>query len=126
MADETHTIRDAEGNLHTVVLRRDARLKKSARWARERDGTIVLRVPIRMPKSHLKSLLDSVAKSIEKQEKARNRRAARSDTELQARASQINKLYFGGKIQWAAIRWVDNMEKRLGSCTNGGVTDGHI
>jgi predicted metal-dependent hydrolase len=58
--------------------------------------------------------------------KERSRRASRSDAELQARAQKINKTYFGGRIQWAAIRWVGNMEKRLGSCTNGGNTDGHI
>jgi predicted metal-dependent hydrolase len=38
----------------------------------------------------------------------------------------INKKYFGGDIQWNAIRWVSNMTNRLGSCTNGGSTDGHI
>ena len=38
----------------------------------------------------------------------------------------INKKYFGGQIEWEAIRWVGNMETRLGSCTNGGSTDGHI
>jgi predicted metal-dependent hydrolase len=34
--------------------------------------------------------------------------------------------YFDGQIRWQAIRWVDNMQQRLGSCTRGGVTDGHI
>ena len=50
----------------------------------------------------------------------------RTDAELQLRAEAINKRYFKSKIQWHAIRWVGNMEKRLGSCTNGGPTDGHI
>ena len=31
-----------------------------------------------------------------------------------------------GAIEWMAIRWVGNMTTRLGSCTNGGPTDGHI
>jgi hypothetical protein len=43
-----------------------------------------------------------------------------------ARAQQINRTYFNGVIRFEAIRWVGNMNTRLGSCTNGGPTDGHI
>ena len=46
--------------------------------------------------------------------------------DLQARAEQINRKYFNGQLHWQAIRWVDNMQQRLGSCTRGGATDGHI
>jgi predicted metal-dependent hydrolase len=38
----------------------------------------------------------------------------------------VNKKHFNGKIQWNAIRWVRNMQSRLGSCTRGGPTDGQI
>src|SRR5688572_30046647 len=126
MADEQHIIRDAAGKTHTVIVQKDARLKKYSRWQHQKDGTILLRVPPKVPKSYLKAVLESVAKSIEKQQEKRARRASSSDAALDARAKLINKTYFGGKIEWAAIKWVGNMEKRLGSCTNGGTTDGYI
>jgi predicted metal-dependent hydrolase len=98
-------------------------LKKSARW-RLREGEILLRVPYHLPKRELGHLLDDVAKSLDR---LRNRAAnARTDDDLQARAIYINHTCFRGELTWQAIRWVDNMRARLGSCTNGGSTDGHI
>jgi hypothetical protein len=121
---EKHTIRDSKGTEHTVIVERDRRLKKSARWQREPDGTILLRVPYRIPRSQIEPLLTDVAKSLDRQ--TRRRRTPRTDDDLQERAEYVNKTFFAGAIQWTAIRWVSNMERRLGSCTNGGPTDGHI
>jgi len=59
-------------------------------------------------------------------EKQKKRAARRTDDDLQARARYINRTYFDGNIQWEAIRWVKPMKTRLGSCTTGGPTDGHI
>jgi len=120
---EKHTIRDSKGATHNVIVQRDKRLKKSARWQRDPDGTIVLRIPYRMPGSQIKPMLTDVAKSLDRQAR---RRTPRTDSDLQERAHYVNNTFFGGAIQWAAIRWVSNMERRLGSCTNGGPTDGHI
>ena len=120
---EIREIDGPEGQTLTVAIRRDKRLKKSARWQREQDGSILLRVPQRLPKRHLKPLLEDIANQLKKQRRTARRR---TDTDLQKRARQINRKYFNGEISWEAIRWVGNMEKRLGSCTNGGPTDGHI
>jgi predicted metal-dependent hydrolase len=121
--DEQHTIHDPDGNPVTVFVRRDKRLKKSARWVRERDGSLVLRVPERISRKHLTRLLEDVAGKLARQQQ---RSARRTDADLQARAEHINRTYFRGEIEWQAIRWVSNMQKRLASCTNGGPTDGHI
>lgn len=123
MTDTKHTIQDKNGQAITVLVRRDQRLKKSSRWQREADGTIVLRIPARLAKKHIKGLLEQVETHLEKQQKTAKRR---TDTDLQARAEYINKKYFNSRIAWKAIRWVENMNTRLGSCTNGGPTDGHI
>lgn len=124
MADiEIREIDGPDGQTLTVAIRRDKRLKKSARWQREHDGSILLRVPQRLPKRHLKPLLEDIADQLKKQRRTARRR---TDADLQQRAKQINRKYFKGEISWEAIRWVGNMEKRLGSCTNGGPTDGHI
>lgn len=123
MTDTQHIIPDGQGGEATVVVRRDGRLKKSARWVRQPDGTILLRVPNRLPKRQIKPLLEDITTQLSKQQQTA---ARRTDDDLQARAEHINQKYFNGQIQWRAIRWVSNMQHRLGSCTNGGSTDGHI
>lgn len=122
MAESIHQLKLANGNQVTVTVQRDKRLKKTARWHREPDGSILLRIPHRSPKSSLPGLLESINKQLSQQKK----RARRTDADLEARAKHINQTYFDGRISWEAIRWVKPMKTRLGSCTNGGTTDGHI
>ena len=123
MAETHYTIQDKDGSPVHVNLKRDKRLKKSWSWARQPDGSVLLRVPARLPRPVLDGLLKQIAGMLEQQE---NLAARRTDAELHARAEQINRKHFKGQIRWQAIRWVDNMQQRLGSCTRGGVTDGHI
>ena len=123
MTDQKHKILDKNGNQITVYLRRDKRLKKTSRWGWEADGTILMRVPSRLPKRQIPKLLEQITEQLEKEITQAKRR---TDADLQQRAEQINKRYFAGQIEWQAIRWVGNMNSRLGSCTNGGPTDGHI
>jgi hypothetical protein len=121
--DQKHTLTDTNGQQIIVWVRRDKRLSKTARWGWQTDGSILLRVPYRLPKNSITQHLDQIAAQLQKQEKMAERR---TDAELQQRAEAINRKCFGGKIEWRAIRWVGNMNHRLGSCTNGGPTDGHI
>jgi predicted metal-dependent hydrolase len=123
MADKKHTIKDKDGNEISVFVRRDKRLKKSSRWQREANGSILLRIPYRFPKRQIPELLEQITQRLDKRIKQAQRR---TDADLQQRAEFVNKTYFGGQIEWEAIRWVGNMNHRLGSCTNGGSTDGHI
>jgi predicted metal-dependent hydrolase len=123
MADQKFTLTDNNQKQITVLVRKDKRLSKTSRWVWQKDGTILLRVPPKMSKIDIHRMVDQLAGQLEKRSQLAERR---TDAELQHRAEQINRKYFGGKIQWRAIRWVENMEHRLGSCTNGGSTDGHI
>jgi len=123
MPDIKHTILDKQGTAITVYVRRDKRLRKASHWQRQQDGSILLRVPFRLSKRVVRQQVDEISGMLDKQTK---RAKGRTDSELQSRAKQINKKFFGGKIEWNAIRWVGNMNTRLGSCTNGGPTDGHI
>lgn len=118
-----YTIHDAHGNLIHVHLKRDRRLTKTWRWERLPDGSVMLRVPRRLAKSNIGKLLEQITSQIDK---ANTFHAKRDDKSLHKRAAQVNKKYFKGKIQWNAIRWVSNMQSRLGSCTRGGSTDGQI
>ncbi len=107
----------------TVVVRRDRRLRKTVRWERQSDGSLLVRVPGWFAWRKVPSLL----KDIEADLAQRAERAARrTDDDLARRAREINRRYFDGKVPWVAIRWVGNMEKRLGSVTLGGNTHGHI
>lgn len=123
MPDQRYTIRDKRGNVVRVNLRRDKRLKVTSRWERLPDGAILLRVPHRLPKYRLSSLLDQVSIQLDK---AQTIRARRTDADLHARTELINRKHFAGKIHWNAIRWVSNMHTRLGSCTRGGSSEAQI
>jgi hypothetical protein len=123
MVDQRYQIKDSQGNLVLVYLRRDKRLTKTSRWERLPDGSLLLRVPHRLPRHSVATLLEQISGQLDKAILARSRR---NDTTLHQRAVMINKKHFNGKIQWNAIRWVDNMQTRLGSCTRGGPTDGEI
>jgi len=121
--EKHYTIHDARGNPIRVQLRRDKRLKKTLRWERLPDGSLLLRVPNRFPRHKVNTLLEPVATQLDQTNLVQSRR---TDADLQQRAELINRKHFEGKIQWNAIRWVSNMQLRLGSCTRGGVTDGQI
>jgi predicted metal-dependent hydrolase len=123
ITNQCYTIRDARGNLIRVGLRRDKRLKKTSRWERMPDGSLLIRVPYRLPRHKVSSLLEQVTTQLDK---STVMHAHRTDADLHQRAELINRKHFSGKIQWNAIRWVSNMQSRLGSCTRGGPTDGQI
>jgi predicted metal-dependent hydrolase len=106
----------------TVELVRDARLRSRIHW--EWNGSHVrIRAPRQVPQRELERMIAEIVEDV-KQRRAKVR--ARADADLEAIARTINRRYFGGQISWHSIRWVSNMHKRLGSCTNGGPTDGDI
>lgn len=120
---KTYVINGPDGSVLDVAVRYDGRLKKTARWERASGDTITLRVPKRTSSKNIEAILMDIERQLGEQKELAIRR---TDQALQERAQRINKQYFHGEIEWAAIRWVGNMNKRLGSFTTGGVTDGHI
>jgi hypothetical protein len=106
----------------TVEVVRDGRLRTRVHW--EWHGSQVrIRAPRRVPQGELDRLVAEIVEEV-KQKRAQVR--ARADQNLESRARRINKRYFDAELSWHSIRWVGNMRKRLGSCTNGGPTDGDI
>jgi len=109
-------------DLITVQVVRDSRLRTRIHW--EWNGSQVrVRAPRRVPQHELDRL---VAEIVEEVKRKRAQIRARADVDLETRAKRLNRRYFGGELSWHSIRWVGNMRKRLGSCTNGGPTDGDI
>jgi predicted metal-dependent hydrolase len=123
MDDQHYRIQNSQGNRVTINLRRDKRLTKTSRWESMPDGSLLLRVPYRLPKRKIGALLEQVASQLDK---SITLHSHHNDADLQQRAELINKKHFDSKLQWNAIRWVSNMQSRLGSCTRGGPTDGQI
>ncbi len=114
VADGPHTL--------TVEVVRDRRLRTSARWTLNGE-TIQVRAPVTLPRKKLDELLDKIIARVLKE---RDRARRHNDADLERRARRINRAYFAGELGWHSIRWVDNMQHRLGSCSSGGSTDGDI
>jgi predicted metal-dependent hydrolase len=106
----------------TIEIVRDGRLRTRVHWE-WRGDQVRIRAPQRVPQRELDRL---VAEIVEEVKRKRAQVRARADDDMEALARKINRQYFGGEIEWHSIRWVSNMRKRLGSCTNGGPTDGDI
>ncbi len=123
MADEHYALQDGKGQLVPVKLRRDKRLRRTLRWQRLPDGSLLVRVPPRLPKRQVGPLLEQIKGQLDKVNSSHHRR---TDADLQQRAELVNKKYLGGEIRWNAIRWVGDMHTLLGSCSQGGTTDGEI
>jgi len=100
----------------------DKRLRTTARWVLHGD-TITLRVPTTMTRDQINQIIEDIAPRIARQ---RKRAVKQSDTGLTDRAQVLNTQYFNNELTWHSIRWVKNMDRRLGSCTTGGTTDGDI
>jgi hypothetical protein len=120
---DTRTIKDKQGNPLQIEIASDRRLRRSARWVRQNDGSILLRVPHKSSERDIERMLQNIERRLAKM---RSPRHIRTDEDLQERAAEINKKCFGGELAWTSIRWVGNMEHRLGSCTTGGLSDGAI
>ena len=106
----------------TVEISRDRRLQKSVRWQVKQD-TIQVRAPLHISSSDLDRMVDDIVERVRKQ---RARARHQNDDALEQRARTLNKKHFDGELRWHTIRWVSNMARRLGSCTDGGATDGDI
>ncbi len=105
-----------------VEVIRDGRLRTRIHWEWNGD-----QVRIRVPRQIRKRQLEQhVAEIVEQVQQKRAQVRSRADAELEAIARRVNRAYLDGAISWNSIRWVSNMQKRLGSCTVCGPTRGDI
>ncbi len=103
---------DVPGVPPGVEVRTSARRRRTVTAYRERGRTVVL-VPARMPRAQILGYVQELVGRLE----ARERRASRSDADLQDRAAELSRRYLPGGPLPASVRWVDNQERRWGSCT---------
>ncbi|BBH16457.1 metal-dependent hydrolase [Nocardioides baekrokdamisoli] len=95
-----------------VEVRRSPRRRRTVSAYREGDKIIVL-IPAATSKRDEAIWVERMVAKIE----TRERRTQRTDDDLMARATYLNKTYLGGEAQPSAIRWVTNQRSRWGSCT---------
>jgi predicted metal-dependent hydrolase len=97
-----------------VEIIRSSRRRKTAS-ARLVDGKLVVRVPADVDDREIERLVATLAPRVMQAQ----RRRERGDNlpNLVGRAEDLNKRYFGGKLHPREIKWVENQEKRYGSCT---------
>ena len=94
------------------IVRSNNRIKTVS--AREVDGVFVVQAPARMSDAELEPVVQNLLQRWQR----RQDKQALDDSDLERRARELNRQYFGSKLRWKSIRWVSNQNKRFGSCTS--------
>ncbi len=81
--------------------------------ARAVDGVFVVQAPAHMSDADLQPVVDKLLARWQR----RQAKSELDDAALERRARELNREYFGGKLQWQSVRWVSNQNSRHGSCT---------
>ena len=81
--------------------------------ARRRGDVIEVLAPARMSDAELQPIIENLVQRIKRKTSA----AELSDADLDARAQELNRTYFDGKLAWQSVRWVTNQNVVNGSCT---------
>ncbi len=110
--DPSHGPASAAG---PVEVRRSARRRRTVTAYRESGRTVVLIPAAFTPAEERRWVAQMVAKLQTREE--RRRRSAGGDEELMSRARALSQAHLDGAAQPASVRWVDNQQRRWGSCT---------
>jgi predicted metal-dependent hydrolase len=100
-----------------VEVVRSARRRRTISAFRSGDR-IVVQVPARLTRAEEQEWVDRMVRRV----LAGERRRRRSDDDLVARARGLSERYLDGRARPAAVRWVDNQQRRWGSCTPADAT----
>ncbi|MGY1735093.1 M48 metallopeptidase family protein [Geodermatophilus sp. SYSU D00684] len=98
-----------------VEVRRSARRRRTVTAYRESGRTIVLIPAAFTPAEERRWVAQMVAKLQTREE--RRRRSLGGDDELMSRARALSAEHLDGVPQPTSVRWVDNQQRRWGSCT---------
>ncbi len=98
-----------------VEVRRSARRRRTVTAYQESGRTVVLIPAAFTPAEERRWVAQMVAKLQTREE--RRRRSLGGDEELMGRARALSAAHLDGVPQPASVRWVDNQQRRWGSCT---------
>jgi predicted metal-dependent hydrolase len=98
-----------------VEVRRSVRRRRTVTAYREAGRTIVLIPAAFSPAEERRWVAQMVAKLQTREE--RRRRSLGGDEDLMTRARALSDAHLDGLAEPASVRWVDNQNRRWGSCT---------
>jgi predicted metal-dependent hydrolase len=98
-----------------VEVRRSARRRRTVTAYREHGRTIVL-IPAAFTAAEERRWVDQMVAKLQTREE-RRRRSLGSDDELMSRAHELSTAHLDGRAVPASVRWVENQNRRWGSCT---------
>ena len=98
-----------------VEVRRSNRRRRTVTAYQESGRTVVLIPAAFSPAEERRWVAQMVAKLQTREE--RRRRSLGGDDELMARARALSAAHLDGAADPASVRWVDNQNRRWGSCT---------
>ncbi len=100
--------------LEIEIVRSSGRVKTaSARWV-EPGKKVLVRLPDNLDAAEEQRLISQL---VAKVRAGARRRDLNSSGRLVQRAAELNKRYFGGRLELVSIEWVTNQRGRYGSCT---------
>jgi predicted metal-dependent hydrolase len=105
--------------ISAVEIRRSAKRRRTVA-ARLEGSTLVIYLPERISRAEEAEWVERMRRRFEDR---RRRDGLNSEGDLQRRAQELNRKYFGGALSWQSITYVTNQRERYGSCT---VDDGTI
>ncbi|MDI7275612.1 MAG: M48 family metallopeptidase [Anaerolineae bacterium] len=94
------------------ILRSKRRKKTVA--ARIVGDTLQVRAPADLSEGELSQVISRLRPRLEREQR---RRLAASSQELAARASFLNRRFFGGRLSLGRVVYVSNQRRRFGSCS---------
>ncbi|WP_369139913.1 M48 metallopeptidase family protein [Modestobacter versicolor] len=103
------------GGAGEIEVRRSARRRRTVTAYREHGRTVVL-IPAAFTAAEERRWVDQMVAKLQVREE-RRRRTLASDDDLMARAEQLSAAHLDGRAVPASVRWVDNQNRRWGSCT---------
>lgn len=98
-----------------VEVRRSARRRRTVTAYQENGRTVVL-IPAAFSAAEERRWVDQMVAKLQTREE-RRRRTLASDDDLMTRAMQLSRAHLDGRAVPASVRWVDNQNRRWGSCT---------
>ena len=101
-------------NLEIRIIRSERRAKTVSARLVDNGEAIEVLAPADATDVELAPIIERLkGRVLRHQEKAETA----DDRALQRRATELNRVHFGGKLTWREIRYVANQTKRYGSCT---------
>jgi hypothetical protein len=93
-----------------IVVKKSTRRKKTIH-ARLRNGIMEVIAPVDISEKRLKEVIDNFKRRFEKREKEAQ---LNRESQLLKRAQELNKRYFGGKLQIKNIRYSARQTRKFG------------